>query len=202
MTKRTNKTSPKCSVFYRGSPRTRFPPASVSPHGVLSEIPDLHSITTQHITLSLPIPPSINHQYATVQGRRVLSSTGRRYKTTVAQLLWAALMTVQSHQEILHTFQQHFLGLTIRQYAPSLLRQDIDSGLKITQDALCEALEVNDNRIVEIHLYKFLDHTHPRIECSLSLHSPLSPPSSKARLSSQNPLLAKGNGNRLKKKKP
>jgi crossover junction endodeoxyribonuclease RusA len=32
------------------------------------------------LALVLPLPPSINHQYATVNGRRVLSRAGRDYK--------------------------------------------------------------------------------------------------------------------------
>ena len=39
--------------------------------------------------------------------------------------------------------------------------------MKIAQDALCEALAINDNRITEIHLYKQRDPTHPRIEVTL-----------------------------------
>lgn len=42
-----------------------------------------------------------------------------------------------------------------------------DGGLKIAQDALCEALSINDNRITEIHLYKQRDPIHPRIEVTL-----------------------------------
>ena len=35
------------------------------------------------IVLTLPVPPSVNHQYATVNGRRLLSVTGRSYKAQV-----------------------------------------------------------------------------------------------------------------------
>lgn len=45
----------------------------------------------------------------------------------------------------------------------------MDSGLKIAQDALCEGLGLNDNRITEIHLYKRQDKDQPRIEVTLSL---------------------------------
>ena len=37
------------------------------------------------LVLVLPLPPSINHQYATVQGRRVLSRAGREFKRFVAE---------------------------------------------------------------------------------------------------------------------
>jgi crossover junction endodeoxyribonuclease RusA len=48
----------------------------------------------------------------------------------------------------------------------------VDGGLKIAQDALCEGLGINDNRIVETHLYKSVDKTYPRMEIFLSAVSP------------------------------
>lgn len=132
------------------------------------------SLTGNALSLTLPLPPSINRQYATVNGRRVLSSTGRRYKVTVGQLL----MTAPSSSEwtaFLQKAQEHCLALTIHFYFPTLLRRDIDGGLKIAQDALCEAMNLNDNRVMEIHLYKTLDRDNPRLECTLALASPLSP---------------------------
>ena len=60
------------------------------------------------------------------------------------------------------------LALSIRFFFTSALRRDVDGGLKIAQDALCEGLGLNDNRIVETHLYKDLDKLNPRIEVSLS----------------------------------
>jgi crossover junction endodeoxyribonuclease RusA len=47
------------------------------------------------------------------------------------------------------------------------MRRDLDGGLKITQDALCEALTINDNRVVDIHLVKRVDPLRPRIEVQL-----------------------------------
>ena len=132
------------------------------------------SLTGNALSLTLPLPPSINRQYATVNGRRVLSATGRRYKATVGQLL----MTAPSSSEwtaFLQKVQEHFLTLTIHFYFPTLLRRDIDGGLKIAQDALCEAMNLNDNRIMEIHLYKTLDRDNPRLECTLELARPLAP---------------------------
>jgi crossover junction endodeoxyribonuclease RusA len=45
----------------------------------------------------------------------------------------------------------------------------VDGGLKIAQDALCESIGLNDNRIVETHLYKHQDRANPRIEVTLAL---------------------------------
>src|SRR5262249_45567952 len=64
-------------------------------------------------------------------------------------------------------FQRHYLALTITFYFASVLRRDLDGGLKIAQDALCEAIGVNDNLVIEIHLSKRVDRHCPRIEVHL-----------------------------------
>jgi crossover junction endodeoxyribonuclease RusA len=127
------------------------------------------AISANSLTLTLPVPPSINHQYATVNGRRLLSSTGRAYKALVSRQVWLALTqstTKTPFKTLLHTTP---LALSIQFFFPSALRRDLDGGLKIAQDAICEGLGLNDNRIAEIHLYKHVDKTDPRIEVSLSL---------------------------------
>jgi crossover junction endodeoxyribonuclease RusA len=121
----------------------------------------------QSIAFTLPVPPSINHQYATVNGRRLLSSTGRSYKAQVGELVWLALTAVPHRTALLSHLQSTCLALSIRFYFTSALRRDVDGGLKIAQDALCEGLGLNDNRIVETHLYKHVDRENPRIEVLL-----------------------------------
>jgi crossover junction endodeoxyribonuclease RusA len=125
----------------------------------------------QFLALTLPVPPSINHQYATVNGRRLLSSTGRSYKAQVGQLVWLRLTESPNRAVLLSRLQSSSLTLSIRFYFTSALRRDVDGGLKIAQDALCEGLGLNDNRIVETHLYKHVDRTNPRIEVLLSAAS-------------------------------
>lgn len=116
--------------------------------------------------LVLPLPPSINHQYATVQGRRVLSRSGREFKALVAETVEDWLDDHPCCDVAL--FQRHYLALTIMFYFASALRRDLDGGLKIAQDALCEALGVNDNLVIEIHLSKRVDRHCPRIEVRLT----------------------------------
>ena len=118
------------------------------------------------LSLVLPLPPSINHQYATVQGRRVLSRSGREFKALVAAEMESWLDAHPLFDVAL--FQRHYLALTITFYFASVLRRDLDGGLKIAQDALCEALGVNDNLVIEIHLSKRVDRHSPRIEVHLT----------------------------------
>ncbi len=121
----------------------------------------------QELALVLPVPPSVNHQYATVNGRRVLSRAGREFKALVAEEVEAWQDRQRLSNEVLAQLGRHFLSLTITFYFTTALRRDLDGGLKIAQDALCEALGINDNLVVEIHLTKRVDRQHPRIEVRL-----------------------------------
>ena len=97
----------------------------------------------------------------------ILSATGRAYKTQVAQQILLALARTPRRDQLLQTIRSEFLSLSIRFHFSAPLRRDVDGGLKITQDALCEALGINDNRILDIHLSKAQDATHPRTDVSL-----------------------------------
>jgi crossover junction endodeoxyribonuclease RusA len=119
------------------------------------------------LALTLPLPPSINHQYATVQGRRLLSSASRRFKIHVGQEVLCLLAAGRQIIPTFHGLDRLRLALDLHFYFRSMLRRDIDGGLKITQDALCEALGINDNRIVEVSLRKDVDACAPRMELSL-----------------------------------
>jgi crossover junction endodeoxyribonuclease RusA len=133
-----------------------------------------HRPTEGHaVALTLPVPPSVNHQYATVNGRRLISSAGRAYKAQVGQLVWLKMAQSTHRASLLAQLQSEWLVLSIRFYFTSALRRDVDGGLKIAQDALCEGLGINDNRIVETHLYKHIDKENPRIEVQLTSASSL-----------------------------
>lgn len=131
------------------------------------------SATSDAFRITLPIPPSINHQYATVNGRRLLSAAGRAYKTSVGRQVWLALAQSPARCSLRDRLHSGPLALTIRFFFASALRRDLDGGLKIAQDAICEGLGLNDNRIIETHLYKQVDKADPRMEVSLwFLHPP------------------------------
>ena len=131
-------------------------------------------VAEQSIELTLPVPPSVNHQYATVNGRRLLSAKGRAYKALVGQHILVALAQSPYRDTLKQTFGQASLSLSIYFFFASALRRDTDGGLKIAQDALCEGLGLNDNRVVETHLYKYQDRDNPRMEIFLSVSSPAS----------------------------
>lgn len=125
------------------------------------------TVTAERLALTLPIPPSINHQYATVNGRRLLSSAGRAFKSQVSGMVWLALTRSPARTVLMRRLHTEPLALSIRFFFTSALRRDVDGGLKIAQDAICEGLGLNDNRIVETHLYKDLDKARPRMEVTI-----------------------------------
>jgi crossover junction endodeoxyribonuclease RusA len=122
----------------------------------------------QHILrLTLPIPPSINEQYATVNGLRVSTVVARRFKQQVRQKLSALEREGKIGETLRAHLRQDYLALLLIFYFETPLKRDLDGGLKITQDALCEGLGINDNRIVTIHLVKYIDPLHPHLDVEL-----------------------------------
>lgn len=115
----------------------------------------------------LPLPPSINQQYATVNGRRVLSRASRRYKKDVGKAVRELRAKGVISDALVAALRQGFVGLFIDFYFETPQRRDLDGGLKITQDAICDSLGVNDNKVVDVHLVKRIDPLRPHIEVEL-----------------------------------
>ena len=119
------------------------------------------------VRLRLPLPPGINQQYATVRGRRVLSRASRKYKQMVGEAIRRFRAEGSISDRLVAALRQGYVGLFIDFYFETPQRRDLDGGLKIAQDAICEALGVNDNRVVDIHLVKRIDPLRPHIEVEL-----------------------------------
>ncbi len=119
------------------------------------------------LCLTLPLPPSINEQYATVHGHRVSSVVARRFKQQAKDALRSLKQQGTLHSDLLDTLRQHYPALFLDFYFATPLKRDLDGGLKITQDALCESLGLNDNRVVDIHLIKHIDPLNPHLYIEL-----------------------------------
>lgn len=119
------------------------------------------------VRFGLPLPPGINQQYATVNGRRVLSKDSRNYKKEVRKSIRRLRAKGVISDTLVVALREAHVGLFIDFYFETPHRRDLDGGLKVTQDAICEALGVNDNRVVDVHLIKRIDPLHPRIEVEL-----------------------------------
>ncbi len=119
------------------------------------------------VRFGLPLPPGINQQYATVNGRRVLSRESRRYKKEVRKSIQRLRVEGVISDELVAALREGHIGLFIDFYFETPHRRDLDGGLKVTLDAICDALGVNDNRVVDVHLVKRIDPLRPRIEVEL-----------------------------------
>jgi crossover junction endodeoxyribonuclease RusA len=119
------------------------------------------------LSLTLPLPPSINEQYATINGHRVSTQVARQFKKQVLIALQVLERKGTLDDSLRDHFRQNYLTLFLDFYFATPLKRDLDGGLKITQDALCEGLGVNDNRIVDIHLVKHIDPLHPHLYVEL-----------------------------------
>jgi len=89
------------------------------------------------MNLTLPFPPSVNTYYATVNGRRVLSSKGREYKKTVAFM-------VGKTEKL-----KGRLGIGVELFMPDKRRRDIDNVQKALFDALQHAGVYEDDSQID-----------------------------------------------------
>jgi crossover junction endodeoxyribonuclease RusA len=119
------------------------------------------------LNLSLPLPPGVNNQYATVNGRRILSADARHFKADVDHHLQSLRFSGQLTADMIARLGSSYLSLFIDFYFATPMKRDLDGGLKITQDALCESLGINDNRVVDIHLVKRINPLNPHIEVQI-----------------------------------
>jgi crossover junction endodeoxyribonuclease RusA len=121
----------------------------------------------QRVRFTLPLPPSINAQYTQVGKKRVLSKEHVKFKKQVKQKMHRLRVDDVLTDEFIAALNTGWVGLFLDFYFETPLRRDLDGGLKITQDALLDALGVNDNRVVDIHLVKRIAPTKPRVEVEL-----------------------------------
>ena len=126
-----------------------------------------HAGKNNILCLTLPIPPGINEQYATVNGHRVSTAVARHFKLDVKKKLADMEREGILNDELHNRLRQGYLSLLLAFYFETPLKRDLDGGLKIAQDALCEGLGLNDNRVVSIHLLKYIDPLHPHLDVEI-----------------------------------
>ena len=115
--------------------------------------------------VTLPLPPGVNNQYVTLKnGRRALSPQSKAWKAAARQELELCRFDGRLPEALVAMAARGYLSLFLDFYFETPLRRDLDGGLKILQDTLCEALGVDDRRVVDIHLVKRMDPLRPRVE--------------------------------------
>ena len=124
-------------------------------------------VDIQRVRFTLPLPPSINSQYTQVGKKRVLSKEHAAFKKQVKHKVHRLRVDEIITDAFIDALNSGWIGLFLDFYFESPRRRDLDGGLKITQDALLDALGVNDNRVVDIHLVKRIAPSNPRVEVEL-----------------------------------
>ena len=119
------------------------------------------------LRLTLPLPPGVNNQYVTVGKRRVLSKQAKAFHRDAA----AVVNDRRGHGAIddgwLTSLREQPLACDLAFYFETPFKRDLDGGLKITLDAVCTLLGLDDRYIVSLTLEKRLDPLHPRVELEL-----------------------------------
>jgi crossover junction endodeoxyribonuclease RusA len=119
------------------------------------------------LRLTLPLPPGVNNQYVTTGNRRVLSRQARAFRRDAAAIVRARRSSGGIDDEWLATLHEQPLACDLVYYFETPFRRDLDGGLKITLDALCDLLGLDDRYIVSLTLEKRLDPLNPRVELEL-----------------------------------
>jgi len=99
------------------------------------------------ISIKLPWPPTVNHYYTVVRGRKILSKRGRQYKTDCA-----AEMLLQRPRKAVGRLQ-----VRVDAFVPDRRKRDLDNILKPVLDSLGSgpnALFDDDSQIDELAVYR------------------------------------------------
>ncbi|MFW6074130.1 MAG: RusA family crossover junction endodeoxyribonuclease [Chloroflexota bacterium] len=115
----------------------------------------------------LPLPPSVNNQYVTAGRRRVLSKEAKAFKRSVAAIVRDRRMKSPQEEPLIESLKGEPFACDLTFYFETPYKRDLDGGLKIALDAVCEALELDDRRVVSLTLTKQIDPLNPRLEMEL-----------------------------------
>lgn len=104
-------------------------------------------------TLTLPYPPSTNKLYRVVNGRPIISSQGRAYKSAASSIAIASGMRpIESD-----------VSVTLDVYRPAK-RGDLDNTMKCLLDSLRGIAWHDDKQITHIEARRHDDKLNPRVE--------------------------------------
>lgn len=117
------------------------------------------------INVNLPFPPSVNKAYATTRsGRRLLTSEGKLFKQSVRDTIGQKYAAVTPE---LYNLGSVPLCLTVTLYTQTenkgwlqgkaknrYKRVDVSNRVKLLEDAVFEALGVDDCLVFSLHVYK------------------------------------------------
>ena len=117
------------------------------------------------VRLDVPEPPSVNHYYAVVRGRKILSAAGRAYKKAVQTIYFKEFRTVKVAIPD---------GPVAVQYVWTRGRKsgDLLNREKALMDALNGLAFTDDSQIIECHAYRRDEKGVPGVVVVVSRVSP------------------------------
>jgi crossover junction endodeoxyribonuclease RusA len=121
------------------------------------------------LRLTLPLPPGVNNQYVTVGKRRVLSKQAKAVHRDAGAVIQEKRSQGSIDESWLASLAEQPLACDLVYYFETPYKRDLDGGLKITLDAVCTLLDLDDRYIVSLTLEKRLDPLHPRVELELGI---------------------------------
>ena len=119
------------------------------------------------LRLTLPLPPSVNNQYVTVGRRRVLSRDAKAFRKDTGVVIDRMLTEGTISEAWLESLRGQPLACDLIFFFETPFKRDLDGGLKISLDAVCERLGLDDRYVVSLTLAKQLDPLRPRVEIEL-----------------------------------
>lgn len=110
--------------------------------------------------IKLPWPPTVNHYYTVVNGRKILSARGQYYK----QRCGAEMLS----QEVPKSRTGRYC-VTIHAHPPDKRKRDLDNLLKPVLDALTEyGAIVDDSLVDDLRIQRFDQHKGGKLEVLVS----------------------------------
>jgi len=138
---------------------------------------DLHH-SKPRLHLTLPLPPTDNHIYTTLRGRRgrILTAEAKSYKTLVASRVadLAAHSSIQLRTDVPYaiSISAYFPVIENVNWSKGITRSryrkvDTQNRQKLLVDGLMTAIGVDDSHLFHIRKLKFVDPNDPRVEITL-----------------------------------
>lgn len=122
------------------------------------------------LTLTIPVPPSLNNAYATFRGRRLLSREGKAFKEMVKTQTLLELRKRFTKGSGSWYLKGDRLSLTVALHFANNRRRDISNCTKLLEDALSEYLGFDDSAVDVLHVErKENDKANPRCEVRLEV---------------------------------
>lgn len=119
---------------------------------------------TPVLDIELPMPPSVNKLYYVRNGRKALSSEGRALKeqmraaivlSSASSAAASDLENVPLQLELTFFFEElENRGWSQKKTQTRYKKVDVSNRVKLVEDAVCEALGIDDSVFMSIHLSK------------------------------------------------